>query len=207
MDLSYLILIGITVSIDGFFAGMAYEIKKITIPYASLLTIGLVNLFCTTIAICSSLYLGHFINPIFAASISALLLILLGTINLLKEYISDLTDKTSDKFKITIPIGCLVINIMKKPECADVDHSLILNTREAILLGFALGIDNMTAAFAIGLMTPSPCYVPITLSVIQISLVWFGIIFAGKIAKDTWQKRTAYIPGIVLILMGLLRIL
>ena len=39
MDLSYLILIGITVSIDGFFAGMAYGIKKITIPYASLLTV------------------------------------------------------------------------------------------------------------------------------------------------------------------------
>lgn len=207
MDLSYLILIGITVSIDGFFAGMAYGIKKIKIPYTSLFTIGLVNLFCTTVAICAAIYLGHFIDPIFSTSISALLLILLGSINLLKEYISDLAEKTTDRLKITIPIGCLVINIMKKPECADVDHSQRLNKREATLLGFALGIDNMTAAFAIGLMMTAPYYVPITLSLIQIGLVWVGITLAKKIAKDTWQKRTAYIPGIVLILMGLLRIL
>lgn len=207
MDLSYLILLGITVSIDGFFAGMAYGIKKIKIPFSSLLVIGFVTLICTTIAVIAAISLGQFTDAAFASLISAILLILLGIVNLLKEFISTLTEKTSNKLNITIPLGGLVINIMKKPECADIDHSLLISKSEATVLGFALGIDNMAAAFALGLSTGVPVSIPIVLSFIQMMLIFLGITFATAIAKETWQRRTTYIPGIILILMGLLRII
>lgn len=211
MDLSYVILLGIAVSIDGFFAGIAYGLKNIRVSFLALSIIGFVTFVCTTLAMRSASLLLAFINPSIATLCGALLLIAIGSMSLLHQYlvkapINENAAITKTPTKITISLGQLVISIMAKPECADMDCSNHLNKTEALLLGLALGIDNMIATFAIGLTTSLQFYTPIVMCIIQSSIVWSGIYLAKKIISDPMKHKIAYAPGCVLILLGLIRL-
>ncbi|MBP2633796.1 MAG: hypothetical protein H6Q70_4424 [Firmicutes bacterium] len=211
MDLSYVILLGIAVSIDGFFAGIAYGLKNIRVSFLALSLIGFVTLVCTTLAMHSASLLLAFINPSITTLCGALLLIAIGSMSLLHQYlvkapINETVTTIKTPTKITISLGRLVISIMAKPECADMDCSNHLNKTEALLLGLALGIDNMIATFAVGLTTALQFYTPIVMCVIQSSIVWSGIYLAKKIISDHMKQKIAYAPGCVLILLGLIRL-
>ncbi len=211
MDLSYVILLGIAVSIDGFFAGIAYGLKNIRVSFLALSLIGFVTFVCTTLAMSSASLLLEFINPSIATLFGGFLLILIGSMSLLHQYllkapVNENVAKSQTPTKITISLGRLVISIMAKPECADMDCSNHLNKTEALLLGLALGIDNMIATFAVGLTTSLQLYTPIVMCIIQSSIVWSGIYLAKKMISPHMKHRIAYAPGCVLILLGLIRL-
>lgn len=211
MDLSYLILLGIALSIDGFFAGIAYGLKNIKVSFLALAMIGLVTLVCTTLAMYCSTFILTYINPSIASLCGALLLIGIGSLSIIHQYLlkpplEPAVSKGNPPTKITFSLGKLVISIMAKPECADIDCSHHLNKLEAFLLGLALGIDNMIATFAVGLTSSLPFYTPLLMCLIQSSIVWSGIYLAKKIISADMKHKISYAPGCVLILLGLIRL-
>lgn len=211
MELSYIILLGFAVSIDGFFAGIAYGIKTIKVPYPSLLTIGLVTLICTGLSSIGSHALLNYLNPVYTTAAGSLLLIAIGLTGIARQFYQRIqfsaAQSPDSKQGITFSLGKIVIRIMAKPECADMDESKILSVTEALLLGLALGMDNMVATFAAGLVRPLPVYTPLVMCVIQTSLVFGGIYCAGKITSPKIKNRLAYAPGILLICLGLFRMI
>lgn len=211
MDLSYLILLGIAVSIDGFFAGIAYGIKNIRVSLLALAMIGLVTLVCTTIAMRCSTFMLTYINPSISTFCGALLLIGIGSLSIFQQYLlkppmEPTVSNPKPPTKITFSLGKLVISIMAKPECADIDCSHHLNKLEAFLLGLALGIDNMVAVFAVGLTTSLQLYTPLLMCLIQSSIVWSGIYLAKKVISADIKHKITYAPGCVLIILGLIRL-
>lgn len=208
MELSYIIFLGLAVSIDGFFAGVAYGIKQIKVPFLSLLIIGTVTLFCTGFASYGSSFLAAYLNPTLTTIIGSILLISIGLAGILRQFFAkpELPEESSMPKNITFSIGKIVISIMAKPECADMDKSNRLNTIEAMLLGIALGIDNMVATFAAGLVETLPIYTPLIMCIIQSILVYAGIVIAGRITTAKMKERLSYAPGIVLICLGFLRL-
>lgn len=211
MDLSYLVLLGIALSIDGFFAGIAYGLKNIKVSFLALAMIGLVTLVCTTLAMRCSTFMLTYINPSIASLCGALLLIGIGSLSIIHQYLlkpplEPAVSKGDPPTKITFSLGKLVISIMAKPECADIDCSHHLNKLEAFLLGLALGIDNMIATFAVGLTSSLPFYTPLLMCLIQSSIVWSGIYLAKKIISADMKHKISYAPGCVLILLGLIRL-
>ncbi|BBB90550.1 MAG TPA: manganese efflux pump [Methylomusa anaerophila] len=207
MDTFYVLLLGLAVSMDSFAAGVAYGIKSIRIPWTSLAIVGLITGACTLAATILANYLGSSINTHLAISFGSLLLIAIGAWNILNEYItkSNLSPNSSDN-KLTFRIGRIVINIMADPETADIDHSKSISSSEATFLGLALGIDNMIAAFAASLIKPLPLHTPVIMGLIQIGLITFGSYGAARFVPEEIKKRFPYVPGTILILLGLFRL-
>jgi len=211
MNLIYVLLLGFAVSIDGFVAGIAYGLKNICIPRTSLLIVGITTILCTSVAIEIAYILGALINTQLAILLGALVLIMIGLFSLFQEYlIKDAKNYISNgevtSPKLTFSIGRLVINIMADPEKADVDQSQRINPLEALLLGLALGVDNMVATFAAALMEPLPFYTPFIMGFIQIIVITAGIYTSRRFISDQLKKSFPYLPGIILIILGLIRL-
>lgn len=207
----YLLFLGFAVSIDGFVAGIAYGLKNICIPVTSLLIICITTIISTAIAMSSACILGSFINTQLAIGFGALLLILIGLFSLFQEYLTkdahnDRVNETITSSQLAFSIGRQVINIMADPEKADVDQSRYINSLESLFLGIALGVDNLIATFAAALMEPLPLYTPMIMGGIQIIVITAGIYTSKHFISATLKKRFPYIPGIILILLGLVRL-
>ncbi|SMC91000.1 sporulation membrane protein YtaF [Sporomusa malonica] len=205
----YVVLLGFAVSLDAFAAGAAYGLKSIKMPATSLAVIGLITALSTSVAMVLSYYLGSFLNTHMAVAAGSLLLIAIGAWNIFQEYITKKCvsqDTLIADTRLTFRIGRIVISIMADPETADVDHSRSISPSEAILLGLALGIDNMIATFAAALIKPLPIYTPAVMAFIQVLLIAVGIGAASRLVSEDLRRRFPYIPGTILIILGLLRL-
>jgi len=211
MSIFYVLLLGLAVSIDGFVAGIAYGLKNIRMPFTSLSIVGVVAGICTAIAMVMAYLVGQFINTDVAIAIGALLLIMLGLWSLFQEYITkDIAfyemDGEVTARKLTFSLGRLVISIMSKPETADVDKLGIISPLEAVFLGVALGADAMVGTFAATLMGPMPLYTPVVIGIIHMLCIASGFYSSQKFISERMKKRFPYLPGALLILLGILRL-
>jgi len=216
MTLCYVLLLGFAVSIDGFVAGIAYGLKKIIIPTISLFIIGIATTLCTGFAMGTAYLLGAYINTKIAIIVGAFLLTAMGLYSMIQEYLKAINkDKdhplravvTSQSQSKSYSASQLLITIINKPESADVDHSQTISPLEAILLGLALGADNMIAIFAAVLVSPLPLYTPLSMGLIQIVVITLGIYVSNHLISDQLKKRVPYLSGFILILLGLIRLL
>lgn len=211
MSFFYVILLGLAVSIDGFVAGMAYGLKNIRMPAISLTIIGLVTALCTAFAMVCAYMLGRLINTDLAMLIGAILLIMLGLWSLFHQYLTkniqtyEVEGQVTAK-KLTFSIGQLIISIMAKPESADVDHLGVISPLEAVFLGVALGLDATVGTFGAALMGPLPLYTPVAVGIIHITCVAGGCYSASRLISDRIKRRVPYLPGALLIILGLLRL-
>lgn len=207
----YAFSLGFAVSLDALAAGMAYGLKKIRMPLTSLLIVGLITCACTSLAMASAYLLGDMIETNLAMLIGALLLISIGGFSLLQEYLTrdsipcEIEGEITAR-KLTFAVGKLVISIMARPESADFDHSQSISAVEAFFLGLALGVDNIVATFAAALMGLLPIYTPLIMAVIQMSLIFLGAAIADRLLTDQLKAKLPYLPGTLLILLGLLRL-
>lgn len=221
-----IILFAVALSFDGFGVGVAYGIKKIKIPLKSLIVISLTS----STAIGFSMLLGTGISKIVsvlvAERIGASILIIMGGWLLIQSLISQETEQNKEKakdcnvvygnvaatrgvileeplFRVQIkPLG-LVIQILRQPVKADLDHSGTISPREAVFLGIALAMDALgsgvgaaMAGFAILLTVP-------IVGMVKFILVSCGGLI-GRRFSATWLGNWAtIIPGCVLILLGI----
>ena len=211
MNLFYVLLLAFAVSIDGFVAGIAYGLKNISMPITSLLIVCVTTIACTGAAMAAAYVLGTIINTQLATLLGALVLIMIGLFTLFQEYfLKDANDSLRNgevvSPKLTFSIGRLVISIMADPEKADIDHSQLISPLEALFLGLALGVDNMVATFAAALIEPLPLYTPLLMGFIQILVIAAGIYTSKRFVTDMFKKSFSYLPGIILIILGLIRL-
>jgi len=204
----YVLILGFAVSFDALLAGVAYGARRITVPYHSLLVVGAVTAVCTAGAMVAAQGTGLLIAPQAAVTIGAFLLLLIGLWSVFQEYlIKRLTPgQTEDTPQLKIRLGRLIVNILADPEAVDIDHSRSISPSEAIFLGLALGLDNMVATFAAQLLGVLPLYTPLVMAIIQMGFIWSGMTFASRLLPESLKERFPYLPGTLLIIMSVLRI-
>lgn len=211
MSIFYVLLLGLAVSIDGFVAGIAYGLRNIRMPFASLSIVGVVASICTAAAMVMAYMVGKFIHTDIAIAIGAALLILLGLSSLFQQYLTkDVASYEIDgevtARKLTFSLGRLVISIMAKPETADVDKLGFISPLEAVFLGLAVGADAMVGTFAAALMGPLPLYTPIAIGIIHMICIAGGYYSSQRFVPEKLKKRFPYLPGTLLIILGLIRL-
>jgi len=210
-------LMAVALSLDGFGVGLAYGLRRIRIPMSSLIAIAL----CTVVAMGTSMLFGSWVTLwlrfIPARLLGATILLTLGVFQLTKVIWSrnrgifpqavPAMAVVAEKpilepiFRFQLSFFGLVIQVLKTPDIADVDGSGGISLRESLLLGSALAMD----AFASGI---GAAMAGMTLSVIgvvaltQIMMLCLGQQMAGKI-PESWTAKAEYLPGAVLILIGL----
>jgi putative sporulation protein YtaF len=210
MTLIYVLFLSGAVGLDSLFAGMAYGLKSIRMPFGSLSIVGIVTALGTTIAMGGAGLIGRLIDNRFLLMTGAVILISVGLFNLLKVYLNNGapardTDGPTRPRKLIFSIGGLVISIMVKPEAADLDGSKSISPGEAVLLGLALGVDNMAASFAADLTGSLPLYTPLIMGLVQMTFVAAGDNGARHLVSNRLKTSLAYLSGAILIVLGLAR--
>lgn len=206
MSLLSLIIIATAVSIDGFWGGFAFGLRKIKINFTSLLVISLWSVVLSTI----TMFLGHFLKDhisfTFAKWISAILLFTIGS-TALKEGIkhrSEHIEKYSAKNKVGFKD---LFRILDNPLLADVDGENDIKPSEGSLLGLAVAMDASVAAFTVALAGYSPITTPFLFGLTHFVLIGLGNHVALKQLIHHFAEKFALLPGMILITLGFLRLM
>ncbi len=208
-----MILFAFAVSLDGFGAGVAYGMRQIRIPLTSLLVICLASAVAISLSMFFGHFLGSFFSPVWAERIGSIILIAMGIwiiIQALQTQRSktgkrELADSASEQIMIiSIKMLGIVIQVLKQPEKADMDDSGVINAREAVILGFALAMDALGAGFGAAMTGFTPILTPIVVGIFKFLLVSLGLYIGASKINGKLGQRVAFLPGLVLILLGIL---
>jgi putative sporulation protein YtaF len=106
---------------------------------------------------------------------------------------------------LEIEVLGIVIQILRKPTTADLDKSGSITGIEAILLGFALSIDAFGAGIGASLLGFSPIVTASIVSTTSAIFLLFGMKLGNILSNFTWLQKLTFLPGVLLILIGLLK--
>ncbi len=229
MEWASILVFAVALSLDGFGAGISYGMRKIKIPFSSLLVICFISVGAMTIAILSGHLITRVVSPQIAQVVGAVILIAIGSWNIFRTLTAkpqpESQNPTGDKpggeheneellqseeielLKIKLwPLG-LVIHIIREPHKADIDQSGVICGREAFLLGVALSMDALVAGIGAALAGLRFIITPVIVGVTQFALVAAGDFIGRRWAARWISDKAATIPGLVLIGIGILRVI
>jgi putative sporulation protein YtaF len=205
-----LFILAFAVSLDSFSVGFTYGLRKMKLPFKSILIIASCSALSLLIASGVGRILGDILSPNITEKIGGFILILLGAYVLYQffrpEKNKDLVvvEKTIVTFEIK-SLG-IVINILRKPLSADFDLSGTITGIEAIMLGVALSLDAFGAGVGAAMLGFSPYYLALAVALMSSLFLWMGLKSGALLSKSNWVQRFTFIPGVLLIIIGVWKI-
>ncbi|MBW8351181.1 sporulation membrane protein YtaF [Bacillus sp. IITD106] len=204
-----LILLAMAISLDSFSTGLAYGLRKMKIPLKSILIIAS----CTAVSLGLAMFGGQLIlnmlSPTIASRIGGAILILIGAWVVYQFFKTEKEPVlTHEQIVLNWEIKSLgiVINILKKPTRADFDGSGTITGLEALILGTALSLDAFGAGIGAAMLGFSPLLLA-GFAALMSSIFLLGGLQLGRIFSHlNWMQKFAFIPGILLILIGILKL-
>lgn len=220
-----LLALALAVSLDGFGAGVMYGMRKIRIPWTSIAIVAL----CSGIVLYASMAIGaifvDWLPETAAKSIGAAILIGIGLWAVYQmstagsrekddsnaaagradEPASEVEERTVLLWEIRT-LG-IIIKIWKTPSAADMDRSGVISASEAVLLGIALSLDSFGAGIGAALVGFPPLLTAVTIALAcGMFIAWgakLGFLFSGY----RWMNKLSMVPGCILIVMGIFKLL
>jgi len=204
------------VSLDSFGAGTTYGMRGIRIPFSSASIIAA----CSGSVIYLSMWVGRWLvqglPTEYVHFFGAFLFIALGIWGLYQGMKSEESDEVKSQqdelsepkvwtLKIN-PLG-LVIQILKTPMAADVDRSGTISGSEAFLLGLALSLDSMGAGIGAAMMGLPSLLMALSIAGMCACFLYLGMWVGLHYIHRFSCRFLAFLPGTILIIMGLLRFL
>jgi putative sporulation protein YtaF len=202
VSLFSLILIAVAVSLDGFWGGFAFGLRKIKIPFGSLIIISSWSVLCTMIAMLIGHYLRNVIPIEMAKYIGALLLLLLALYTLKQGF--DHRKENRGAFKPKINLHDLT-KILQNPLLADYDNEDDIKPMEGTLLGLAVAMDASIAAFTLALLGINPFTTPFMFGAAHFLMIGVGNMLARTNMVGNLGEKFALLPGLILLVMAVLR--
>lgn len=204
-----LLLLAFAVSIDSFSVGFTYGLRNMKIPVKSIAIIAA----CSAMILMSAMMIGQilesFFTPELAEKLGGGVLIIIGGWILYQFFRPDKNDSLHHEktiFNFEIESLGIVINILRKPMSADFDRSGTINGIEAIMLGLALSLDAFGAGIGAAMLGYSPGYLAMAAAVMSTLFVYSGMKIGSYFSAFGWMQRFSVIPGILLIIIGVLKI-
>ncbi|MFT4415134.1 sporulation membrane protein YtaF [Fredinandcohnia humi] len=203
-----LILLAFAVSLDSFSVGFTYGIRKMQIPFRSILTIAC----CSAVILMASMGLGEsiavFLSPDMAEKIGGAVLVIIGAWVLYQFFRPSpkaVTHNEEEKILVKVEIKSLglVINILKKPMVADFDKSGTITGLEAFMLGLALSLDAFGAGIGAALLGFSAWMMALLVAFMSSLFVFIGIKSGAVFSRIKWIQKFSFFPGVLLILIGI----
>ncbi|TCP53745.1 putative sporulation protein YtaF [Tumebacillus sp. BK434] len=215
-----LLVLAFAVSLDGFGVGLTYGLRKIRFPLWSLLVVTLCSATMILVAMQLGDVLSQFLTDSFAKTFGAVILIGVGSFaiyNILTQKEKDLVaeeqpmpvlDQPAEEGQKTVlhvelkKIG-LVIQILRTPSSADVDRSGDISVKEGLILGFALSMDGFGAGVGASLIGFHSIPTALTIAVMNLVFIYTGLRVGMRFADARLLRKMVYIPGVMLILIGI----
>ncbi|THF75477.1 sporulation membrane protein YtaF [Cohnella fermenti] len=220
-----LILLSMAVSLDGFGVGITYGLRKIRIPVVSVLIISICSGLVILLSMLVGVALSSWLSPDGASALGAIILIAIGgwaLLRFIRNRGQDGEESGNEEPKeapvprsaqkralITLEIRRLgiIVQILRTPSVADVDRSGIITTGEAFLLGIALSLDAFGAGIGAALVGYPPLVTALLIATTSGLFLWLGMRVGFLVAGMRWVRRLSVLPGIILIVMGIMKLL
>jgi len=177
MIVLHALLLAVVVSIDTLASGFAYGTSNTKVPLRNLIVIDIICSVLLGVGLFCGLYISNYISPLATRIISATTLITIGCYKLVRK------------------------SAKEAPKSA-------LGWVETIILAVILSIDGMAVGIGASIHNTSVafCLIAIAFSLVT-DFVFF--IFGHKIGQKATQKTRldlAWLSGVVLIILGLIRL-
>jgi putative sporulation protein YtaF len=199
---------------DSFGVGITYGMRKIRLPlFPTFVIAG-----CSGIVFFLSMTLGGLLTNGFSVQlttwIGAMMLILLGSWSIFQSVVKKKTtplqvetlpDEPVHVFRFELKQLGLIIEILRSPMKADMDQSGSISISEALFLGLALSLDSLAAGFAAVMIGLSPVFCSVVIGIMSAIFIRVGMWFGLKYAQKAWSQVFTYLPGVILICIGLFR--
>lgn len=207
------IILATSVSIDSLGIGITYGIRKTKIS-----SIAKVILFCISFVITSvSIVIGNVISQIFPVSITkfigVFLLVGMGIWIIYqsitpKQEVQEKQSKSIPKtYHIFLKSLGITIKIIQDPISSDLDHSKMIDAKEACYLGLALSIDSICVGIGSSIIGISSFFFPVLVAIFQLIFLSFGITIGKRVISSFPIPDNVWsiISGILLIGIGISR--
>lgn len=198
------LFLAVAVSFDSLAIGITYGLNKISIPIVSKLILSLVSGLSFFLAMLFGRLLEQQINPNFATILGGVLFILLGLYNLWRSY---RPTQEGILIRLRLPFLGLIVQVLQEPLKADYDHSQHIAGNEAILLGFVLALDALTAGFGAAFLG-----LPLWITTLAVMLMCLLFLSQGLRIGHYWQDSPRskldfrWIPGCIILTIGFIKI-
>lgn len=204
----YTIIIALANNFDNVGVRIAYSIKGIRVSTLINIWISIITFFISFGAAYSGTKLAIVFSKQIAAMISMCILGLIGIWMICEPYISNMHDRTKDiRDKIDTKSETGILNILFKPENADIDDSKHIDFKEATLLGIALSLNNIGGGLSAGMIGLDSLMVGLLSAIISFVAMWAGNYIAEFFIKWNLGRKASFIAGMVLIAIGIEQIL
>lgn len=211
-----LLALAFAVSLDGFGVGVTYGMRRIKIPLWSVIIITS----CSALVILAAMYIGkwlaYFLSPAAAHYAGGVILIGIGlwAVHHARPREQEEREKEETAVRESASLVAfeikslgLVIQILKRPTDADMDGSGTISGMEAMFLGIALSLDAFGAGIGAAIMGYEPWLTALVIGGVSCLFILSGLRLGFKYAEVGWLKRMTYVPGILLILCGIFKMM
>lgn len=232
--LASLLLLSFAVSLDGFGVGVTYGLRRIRIPIISVIIIACCSGIVIWLSMAVGGFITDYLSPIVARVIGASILIAIGVWALLQlkrnrerdraqeeaegerdtapeaaiVSVESEYDAASGKTLVSLELKQLgiVIQILRKPQVADVDKSGSISASEAILLGVALSFDAFGAGLGAAMIGLEPSVTAVAIALSSAVFLVAGMRVGFKYAGWRGMQALSVLPGMMLIVMGIIKL-
>lgn len=206
-----LVILSVALSIDGYGVGVSLGMRGMKIPLKSIIVISI----CSAISLGVAMLIGEFIaqhvSHDAAEKTGGIILILLGiwlVYQFFKKEKDSLETQSKEKIIFNYEIKSLgvVISILQKPTDVDFDKSGTINGVEALVLGIALSLDAFGAGIGAAMIGIAPLVLAASIGFMSSIFIWSGLQSGKILSKSRLVKNLSFLPGVLLILIGFLKL-
>lgn len=199
------ILFVVSASLDNLIVGIAYGVKNLKIPMSSNLLIAFISCAGTFVSMALGKFAIKFLFGHTANLIGSFILILLGLwfiINSLKK-----NDKVQKyEYKNQSKLECYKFQceeLLTSPEKADINNSGHIDLKEAVVLGFALALNNIGLGIGASITGLNIILTSIFTFIFSLTTIPIGYVLGKKYIPNALENKANLISGIIIILLGL----
>ncbi|QGU00179.1 hypothetical protein SYNTR_1585 [Candidatus Syntrophocurvum alkaliphilum] len=208
MEFLIVFLFAVAVSADGFVVGLAYGVRNIKIPFASLIVIAMASALAVTISMLFGMGIASLLSPQVAASVGAVILIIMGIYFLFQGVKDRINSLDEDEQKLLLefnikPLG-IIVHILKEPSTADFDDSGVISAKEAFFLGVALALDAFGAGIGAAMTGFNVILTATCVGILKFLLVNGGLFLGKLMINEKIKIVSSILPGLILIILGII---
>ncbi|BCS82061.1 manganese efflux pump [Anaerocellum diazotrophicum] len=195
----------LSLNIDALFFGVAFGTKGIKILTKSKLIIFFTSTIITTVSFFMGKWFGNFLEPQLSSHLGAVFMIIIGIAFVIRTLIEKKNNTPLPKTLVSFSLKSLglTVKVIKEPLLSDFDSSGTIEPVEAFLVALALSFDSLSASFSFGLSNLANIGQILLIPVFQFVAISLGNVFTCFFKIFRKFLITNYIPGIVLILLGI----
>ncbi len=215
MEWLKIVVFALALNVDSFSTGIAYGVKRIRLPFLAILVLGTIS----AGAITASMLIGHlispFLSPELAHRIGGCLLLMLGAWVSYQGVKSQPPTSVIEPeeavaqpvVRLKINLGRIIIQVLSRPQYADLDASGDISISEAVILGFALALDSFSTGFAVSMLGFNIPITALAVGLGHILLIYPGLWLGKLVGSSRLPNRISMLPGCILMFLGIYKLL